>query len=326
MHRPSRPSPRRGERPREGDGKLDQRHFIPGKKRANEKNRTFWDNVRRLGVPLVKFRQTMRGDMNREINWLQQQSARRQNEVKSFSGVSFATRNKKENQAKKGAFTFRSDKHGLSVINALLHSNGFSRTRSTDFSVWWGSRKVRHSELKSLKRWQRINQFPNTFGITRKDNLCRNIVKMQQTHGFKYFDFVPRTFVLPQEQDEFKKFAKSIEMLQMNRSSVGSPRRHNIKAKSTLSEFVTKDVVPPVAWIIKPSAAACGRGIFITNNTHEAIERSRLMECAVVSQYISNPLLIDGLKFDLRLYVVVVSFYPLVIYLYIRCLYEFQMY
>ena len=65
-------------------------------------------------------------------------------------------------------------------------------------------------------------------------------------------------------------------------------------------------------WIVKPSNSCQGRGIFITSNFEEIPEKTEL----VVSQYIDNPLLLKGLKFDLRIYVAVTCFNPLRIYIY----------
>ena len=48
----------------------------------------------------------------------------------------------------------------------------------------------------------------------------------------------------------------------------------------------------------------------------DEISEVPLNESLVISRYIDNPLLINGLKFDLRLYVLVTSFDPLKIYVY----------
>jgi hypothetical protein len=43
---------------------------------------------------------------------------------------------------------------------------------------------------------------------------------------------------------------------------------------------------------------------------------SSLRQSSVVSEYIDNPMLIDGFKFDLRIYVALTSINPLRIYIY----------
>uniref|UniRef100_A0A8C4XF75 Tubulin--tyrosine ligase-like protein 5 n=1 Tax=Erpetoichthys calabaricus TaxID=27687 RepID=A0A8C4XF75_ERPCA len=65
-------------------------------------------------------------------------------------------------------------------------------------------------------------------------------------------------------------------------------------------------------WIIKPVASSRGRGIYLVSNPNQI----PLDENILVSRYINNPLLIDDFKFDVRLYVLVSSYDPLVIYLY----------
>ena len=63
-------------------------------------------------------------------------------------------------------------------------------------------------------------------------------------------------------------------------------------------------------YIIKPVASSRGRGIKLLTKLNNIPER------CLVSDYISNPLLINNKKFDLRLYVVITSYNPLKIYLY----------
>jgi tubulin polyglutamylase TTLL6/13 len=65
-------------------------------------------------------------------------------------------------------------------------------------------------------------------------------------------------------------------------------------------------------FIIKPDAGCQGRGIFLT----QSFDRVSPMEATVAQQYIRKPLLIDGFKFDLRLYVLVTSCVPLRVFMF----------
>ncbi|KAJ3041330.1 Tubulin polyglutamylase ttll4, partial [Rhizophlyctis rosea] len=70
---------------------------------------------------------------------------------------------------------------------------------------------------------------------------------------------------------------------------------------------------PNTIWIIKPPASARGNGIKLVSKWSHMPTKGRE---AVVSRYISNPYLIMGRKFDIRLYVVVTGWDPLRVYLF----------
>ena len=65
-------------------------------------------------------------------------------------------------------------------------------------------------------------------------------------------------------------------------------------------------------FIIKPECQSQGRGIYLTRSA----ENLDPLEHVVAQRYITDPFLIDGLKFDLRIYVLVYGVNPLRLYVY----------
>ena len=65
-------------------------------------------------------------------------------------------------------------------------------------------------------------------------------------------------------------------------------------------------------WIMKPISLSRGRGISVINDVSDLLHSDPV----VIQRYIRNPCLIDGFKWDLRLYVLVTSFNPLEAFIY----------
>jgi tubulin polyglutamylase TTLL6/13 len=65
---------------------------------------------------------------------------------------------------------------------------------------------------------------------------------------------------------------------------------------------------------VKPEALSQGKGIFLSRSLEEIVDSCKEEGC-VVQRYIHKPYLIDDLKFDLRIYVLLYGVNPLRIYI-----------
>eukprot|EP00002_Diphylleia_rotans_P029676 TRINITY_DN6056_c0_g3_i1.p1 TRINITY_DN6056_c0_g3~~TRINITY_DN6056_c0_g3_i1.p1 ORF type:complete len:1173 (+),score=242.00 TRINITY_DN6056_c0_g3_i1:66-3584(+) len=149
--------------------------------------------------------------------------------------------------------------------------------------LWtWSKPKIDYTKLMV---WQRVNHFPGAKNITRKDLLKKNISRHRQTPGrlSDFFDICPVTYILPADYVAFLD----------DYSERRDAGKNNI-------------------WISKPVSLSRGRGIFVFDDVADI----RTPESIIVQKYIENPLLMDGFKFDLRLYILVTSMNPLEVFLY----------
>jgi len=216
--------------------------------------------------------------------------------------------------------------HGCNLVQLLLRDHGFRRApplrqprlkrhlrRSwfaravpsacgddgTPYPPWsleWRTGRLEACEVALLMPWQRVNKFPGISALTLKSELWRHHQRMQRRHGTAAYAHVPSTFVLP---DEYSAWVDACR--------VGG-------AHTPL-------------WILKPNHASRGRGISLVRAETVAHD-GEAASCGqstspcwsathgVACAYVHRPLLLDGLKFDLRLYVLITSWRPLCIYLY----------
>lgn len=79
------------------------------------------------------------------------------------------------------------------MVKWTLEDNGFREmyNERTEPSLVWTCGSANSSTYTVLGRFQKINHFPNSFEMTRKDSLYRNILRMQKTYGIKQYNFIP---------------------------------------------------------------------------------------------------------------------------------------
>ncbi|XP_034565839.1 tubulin polyglutamylase TTLL11 isoform X3 [Notolabrus celidotus] len=133
-----------------------------------------------------------------------------------------------------------------------------------------------------------VNKFPGMIEMLRKINLSRAMRTMQELFPDEY-DFYPRSWILP---EEYQQFSTQIRMVK------------------------EKDPTLNPTFIVKPDGGSQGDGIYLIRDPSELrVMAGSQAKQSVVQEYIHRPLLIDKLKFDIRLYVLIKSLEPLEIYI-----------
>eukprot|EP01063_Lacrimia_lanifica_P014173 TRINITY_DN20814_c0_g1_i1.p1 TRINITY_DN20814_c0_g1~~TRINITY_DN20814_c0_g1_i1.p1 ORF type:complete len:813 (+),score=162.17 TRINITY_DN20814_c0_g1_i1:1-2439(+) len=162
----------------------------------------------------------------------------------------------------------------------------------------WTWRKPR-PRSKFVFYGQRLNHYPGTSALTRKDALKRSLQRYRRMPGRagEAFMIYPETYNLPNESAAFiEATGLTKDRIRLQQMASGTEGHEGSGACGV--------------WIIKPYNLSRARGIEII--THPAsIDHAEPM---VVQRYIDNPFLIHGHKFDLRLYVLITSFQPLEAY------------
>ncbi|KAM5258780.1 tubulin polyglutamylase TTLL11 isoform 1-T1 [Hipposideros larvatus] len=178
----------------------------------------------------------------------------------------------------------RTSLDALKISIRQLKWKEFPFGRRLPCDIYWHGVSFHDNDIFSGQ----VNKFPGMTEMVRKITLSRAVRIMQNLFPDEY-NFYPRSWILP---DEFQLFVAQVQMVKD-----GDP-----SWKPT--------------FIVKPDGGCQGDGIYLIKDPSDIRLAGTLQSRpAVVQEYICKPLLIDKLKFDIRLYVLLKSLDPLEIYI-----------
>ncbi|XP_051866628.1 tubulin polyglutamylase TTLL7 isoform X2 [Pristis pectinata] len=201
-----------------------------------------------------------------------------------FKNTGVGKRNIRMKKKKRGAITANFSGTKYQIVRMAILEAGFTRAREEDetANLIWNDAAVQQERIADLRNYQRINHFPGMGEICRKDCLARNMAKMIKSQSQEYC-FTPRTWIFPAEYTQFQNCVKELRKKRRQKT-----------------------------FIVKPANGAMGHGISLIRNG----DKLQAHEHLIVQEYLDKPFLLEGYKFDLRIYILVTSCDPLRIFLY----------
>jgi len=155
-------------------------------------------------------------------------------------------------------------------------------------------------------------RFAKLFGAS---NVCNKVAFSRQLNRAKKimpqnFAFWPNTWLLPEETSLF---VTNLSNSQENTSAGEAEKKAKARGSGKKQSVRNKKSKKRATYIVKPDAGSQGDGIFLIRSSSDAMKLTG--RSCVVQEYMNNPLLLDGYKFDLRLYVLVTRLNPLEVHI-----------
>lgn len=168
------------------------------------------------------------------------------------------------------------------LIRKLADELGFEMETSEDelneykFNLCWSDTVLSLMRLVRLSNWQRTNHFPSMYLLCRKGHLGTTLGKLRRRLP-SHFAYYPRTWSMRSERMQFAHYMTAV------------------RQRRILKYF-----------IMKPNSGCQGRGIIVARDPLTALD-DHTLDNYIVQEYVHRPLLLEGKKFDLRVYVLLTS-------------------
>ncbi|OQR95356.1 hypothetical protein THRCLA_07945 [Thraustotheca clavata] len=162
--------------------------------------------------------------------------------------------------------------------------------KTQDFDLVWSWEYSKHQQLGLLERRHKVNHLPGSYVLVSKSHIYETQLQLQSIHGEEDFNFIPKQYLLPKEAEEFKVAFEE--------------RKNQVQAVKCDDPDYNR------RWLLKQQSH---RGVQFFSGLDEI--DAHMNSNDMIAQCI-EPLLISGHKFDIGLYVAIMSIDPLRIYIY----------
>ena len=115
------------------------------------------------------------------------------------------------------------------VVNTMKNGGFEMMEKGENYNLIWTGYTT-CVDILPLNKYQKINHFPNSVNLGRKDMFWENILRMKKKFP-AHFNITPHSWILPGQFNEFEKVRRSVQGLD--------------------EKF----------FILKPTASSCGKGI-----------------------------------------------------------------